>query len=149
VSIVTAAVRAMALPHAMFAPVVSVMLASATIVPAVAADLPKDVVAVGAVYKFNVGGAGCRQRAANLKDEGRVRVALSVQGQCSCESRRRGEKVDAGREDKAAEIISGQSLSGRQRFGGVVRRQLRRLGPQQRWRRRRVPFPKTTPEESP
>ena len=79
-----------------------------------AADLPKDVVAVAAVDKINGGGAGRRQRAANLKDEGRVRVALSVQGQRSCESRRRGEEVNARRKGKAAEILSAQVV----RVGG-------------------------------
>ena len=61
---------------------------------------------LGAVDKLDLGGAGRRQRAVNLKDEDSVRIALSVQRQCPCELRRRGEGVDARRQGKAAKILS-------------------------------------------
>src|ERR1700684_770208 len=85
------------------------------------ADLPKDVGAAGAVDKINVGSAGGRQRAANLEEEDSVRIAFSGERQFSSELRRRHEKVDAGREGKAAQILSGQVISGRQPGGDSVR----------------------------
>jgi hypothetical protein len=109
------------------------------------ADLPKDVGAAGAVDKVNVGvGGRRRQRAANLKNEDGIRVALTVQCQCTSEVRRRREKVDAGREGKAAQILSGQVISGRQPGGDSVRVRCVGLG-----RGPRIPFQCKSPEESP
>ena len=77
----------------------------------------------------DVGGRVVR-RTANLKD---VR-ATARPGSIVREVRRRSEEVDAGREGKAAEVPR-PGVSRRQRFGGIVRRQSRRLGPPSRRRR--------------
>ena len=82
----------------------SIVPTSSVVVPRVA-ELPtcqKTFAALRAVDKIDVGSACRRQRAANLKDENSVRVALTVQRQRSGQLRRRGEGVNARREGKAA-----------------------------------------------
>ena len=60
-----------------------------------AADLPKDAVALTAIGKNNRRAAGGRQRAANLKKEDRVRVALGVESECSGQLCRRRKAIDS------------------------------------------------------